>query len=60
MAADILCYAGKRVVVMGCFSGTGEACARQLVALGAEVHGADIRPSPVEGMASFTVVDLKD
>lgn len=60
MAADILGYAGKRVVVMGCFSGTGEACARQLVALGAEVHGADIRPSPVEGLASFTTVDLKD
>ncbi|WP_189542574.1 coniferyl-alcohol dehydrogenase [Novosphingobium arvoryzae] len=60
MAADILGYAGKRVVVMGCFSGTGEACARQLVALGAEVHGADIRPSPVAGLASFTQVDLKD
>lgn len=60
MAADILGYAGKRVVVMGCFSGTGEACARQLVALGAEVHGADIKPSPVEGLASFTMVDLKD
>lgn len=60
MAADILGYAGKRVAVMGCFSGTGEACARQLVALGAEVHGADIKPSPVEGLASFTTVDLKD
>lgn len=60
MAADILGYAGKRVVVMGCFSGTGEACARQLVALGAEVHGADIKPCPVEGLASFTHVDLKD
>lgn len=60
MAADILGYAGKRVVVMGCFSGTGEACARTLVALGAEVHGADIRPSPVAGLASFTTVDLKD
>jgi NAD(P)-dependent dehydrogenase (short-subunit alcohol dehydrogenase family) len=60
MTTDILGYAGKRVVVMGCFSGTGEACARQLVALGAEVHGADIKPSPVEGLASFTTVDLKD
>lgn len=57
---DILGYRGKRVVVMGCFSGTGEACARTLVALGAEVHGADVRPSPVEGLASFTTVDLKD
>ncbi|MDP3905982.1 coniferyl-alcohol dehydrogenase [Novosphingobium sp.] len=60
MAADILGYADKRVAVMGCFSGTGEALARQLVALGAEVHGADIKPSPVEGLASFTTVDLKD
>lgn len=60
MSSDILGYRGKRVVVMGCFSGTGEAAARTLVALGAEVHGADIRPSPVEGLASFTQVDLKD
>ncbi len=60
MTHDILGYAGKRCVVMGCFSGTGEALARQLVALGAEVHGADIKPSPVAGLASFTAVDLKD
>ena len=60
MATDILVYAGKRVVVMGCFSGTGEAAARALVALGAEVHGCDVRPSPVAGLASFTQVDLKD
>lgn len=60
MSGDILGYRGKRIVVMGCFSGTGEAAARTLVALGAEVHGADIRPSPVEGLASFTQVDLKD
>lgn len=60
MAADLLGYADKRVVVMGCHSGTGEACARHLVELGAEVHGADIKPSPVEGLASFTKVDLKD
>lgn len=57
---DILGYRGKRVVIMGCFSGTGEACARTLVSLGAEVHGADVRPSPVEGLASFTTIDLKD
>lgn len=56
---DILSYKGKRVAVVGCFSGMGEACARALVELGAEVHGADIRPSPVQ-MASFTQVDLKD
>lgn len=60
MSTDILGYRGKRVVVMGCFSGTGEAAARTLVALGAEVHGCDIKPSPVAGLASFTTVDLKD
>src|SRR3546814_16787 len=59
MASDILGYKGKRVVVMGCFSGTGEACARALVDLGAEGHGADIKPSPVN-LASFTEVDLKN
>ncbi|MDO9363495.1 MAG: coniferyl-alcohol dehydrogenase [Sphingopyxis sp.] len=58
MTTDILGYKGKRVVVMGCFSGTGEAAARALVDLGAEVHGADIKPTPVN-LASFTEVDLK-
>lgn len=52
-------YAGKRVVVAGCFSGMGEATARELVNLGAEVHGVDIRESPVP-MASFNRVDLRD
>jgi NAD(P)-dependent dehydrogenase (short-subunit alcohol dehydrogenase family) len=52
-------YEGKRVAIVGCFSGMGEACARELVKLGAEVHGADIRASPVP-MASFTPIDLKD
>jgi NAD(P)-dependent dehydrogenase (short-subunit alcohol dehydrogenase family) len=52
-------YKGKRVVIAGCFSGMGEACARALVAHGAEVHGVDIRPSPVR-LASFTELDLKD
>lgn len=56
---DIWSYEGKRVAIVGCFSGMGEACARELVRLGAEVHGADIRESPVR-MASFTQVDLKD
>ena len=57
MASDILGYKGKRVVVTGCFSGTGEACARLLFDMGAEVHGADIKPSPVK-LASFTEIDL--
>lgn len=57
--ADIWSYAGKRVVIAGCFSGMGEACARELVRLGAEVHGVDIKPSPVD-LASFTTLDLRD
>jgi NAD(P)-dependent dehydrogenase (short-subunit alcohol dehydrogenase family) len=56
---NLLGYQGKRVVIAGCFSGMGEACARLLVQAGAEVHGVDIKPSPVE-MASFTQLDLKD
>jgi len=52
-------YAGKRVAIVGCASGMGEATARELVALGAEVHGADIRPSPAP-LASFRTIDLKD
>jgi NAD(P)-dependent dehydrogenase (short-subunit alcohol dehydrogenase family) len=59
MTQDTLEYRGKRVAVMGCFSGTGKACAELLVELGAEVHGADIKPSPVK-LASFTQVNLKD
>jgi NAD(P)-dependent dehydrogenase (short-subunit alcohol dehydrogenase family) len=56
---DVWSYQGKRAVVVGCFSGIGEATARELVRLGAEVHGLDIKPSPVE-MASFTLCDLCD
>lgn len=55
---DLLGYPGKRVVVMGCFSGTGEATAKLLLELGAEVHGADVRPTALP-LASFTQVDLK-
>ena len=56
---DLLGYKGKRVVIAGCFSGMGEACARLLNEAGAEVHGVDIKPSPV-ALASFTQLDLKD
>src|ERR1043166_9648945 len=52
-------YEGKRVVIAGCFSGMGEAAAQELVRLGAEVHGVDVRESKVP-MASFHQVDLKD
>jgi len=57
--ASLFSYEGKRVAIVGCFSGMGEACARELVKLGAEVHGADIK-EPGYGLASFTRVDLKD
>ena len=56
---NLMSYTGKRVVIAGCYSGMGEACARILTDLGAEVHGADIRTSPV-ALASFTELDLKD
>ncbi|WP_202410411.1 coniferyl-alcohol dehydrogenase [Pseudomaricurvus sp. HS19] len=56
---DILGYKGKRVIVSGCFSGMGEATARKLVELGAEVHGFDFKETSLE-LASFNLVDLRD
>lgn len=55
----IFSYKNKRVVIAGCFSGVGEACAQRLVEMGAEVHGVDVRESKVP-MASFRTMDLKD
>lgn len=57
--SDILGYKGKRVIVSGCFSGMGEATAKLLLELGAEVHGLDFRDSSLP-LASFTNVDLRD
>ena len=56
---DVLGYKGKRVIVSGCFSGMGEATAKLLLSLGAEVHGLDFRPSSLP-LASFTQIDLRD
>ncbi len=56
---DFLGYKNKRVIVSGCFSGMGEATARQLVELGAEVHGLDYKETSLD-LASFTQVDLRD
>ena len=56
---DFLGYKNKRVIVSGCFSGMGEATARQLVELGAEVHGLDYKETALD-LASFTRVDLRD
>lgn len=52
-------YRNKRVVVSGCFSGMGEATAKLLLKLGAEIHGLDYKPSKLD-LASFTQVDLRD
>lgn len=57
--SDILGYAGKRVIVTGCFSGMGQATAQLLLDLGAEVHGVDYKAASLP-LASFTNVDLRD
>jgi NAD(P)-dependent dehydrogenase (short-subunit alcohol dehydrogenase family) len=56
---DILGYKNKRVIVSGCFSGMGEATAKMLIELGAEVHGLDFKDSALP-LASFGNVDLRD
>jgi NAD(P)-dependent dehydrogenase (short-subunit alcohol dehydrogenase family) len=56
---EYMTYKNKRVVVSGCFSGMGEATAKRLLELGAEVHGLDYKPSRL-GLASFTQTDLRD
>jgi NAD(P)-dependent dehydrogenase (short-subunit alcohol dehydrogenase family) len=56
---DILGYPGKRVIVSGCFSGMGEATARMLLDLGAEVHGLDYKESSLP-LASFRKIDLRE
>ncbi len=57
--SGVFSFEGKRVAIVGCYSGMGAACARELVNLKAEVHGADIR-KPETSFASFTPVDLND
>jgi len=44
---DVLGYAGQRVVVTGAASGMGEAAAKLLVDLGAEVFALDVKPVKV-------------
>lgn len=56
---DALGYRGQRVVVTGSASGMGEATARLLVDLGAEVVGLDVRPTSVPVQSSL-LVDLRD
>src|SRR5579864_2451355 len=56
---DILGYKNKRVIVSGCYSGMGEATAKILLDLGAEVHGLDFKQSALP-LASFNQIDLRD
>ncbi len=59
MIADVLGYAGKRVVVTGAASGMGAATAQALVDLEAEVIGLDV--APIEAPTKADVrVDLRD
>jgi NAD(P)-dependent dehydrogenase (short-subunit alcohol dehydrogenase family) len=55
--AERVDYKGKRVIVSGCFSGRGEATARQLLQLGAEVHGLDYKPTPAEQAAPLVFLN---
>src|SRR4051812_36077362 len=55
---DVLGYKGKRVIVTGCFSGMGEATAKLLLDLGAEVHGLDYKDSALP-LASFNNAALR-
>jgi NAD(P)-dependent dehydrogenase (short-subunit alcohol dehydrogenase family) len=57
--SDFLSYKNKRVVITGCFSGMGEATARLLLSLGAEVHGLDYKDCALP-LASFNRTDLRD
>jgi NAD(P)-dependent dehydrogenase (short-subunit alcohol dehydrogenase family) len=59
LMADLFGYNGKRVIVSGCFSGMGEATARLLLSLGAEVHGLDYKDCAL-GLTSFHRTDLRD
>ena len=58
-ASDWLQYSGKRVIVSGCHSGIGHAAARQLIDLGAEVHGLDWKPCDLD-LHGFARLDLRD
>ena len=56
---DILGYEGKEVVVVGAATGMGDAAARTLVELGAEVHALDV--AEITAPVKQTIeIDLRD
>jgi NAD(P)-dependent dehydrogenase (short-subunit alcohol dehydrogenase family) len=57
---DVLGYGSKRAIVTGCASGTGEAAARILIDLGAEVHGIDVKEPSLTGLAGYQATDLRE
>lgn len=56
---DLWRYDGKRAVVTGCGSGIGAEVARQLIEVGAEVVGLDLKP-PALALKEFHELDLSD
>jgi NAD(P)-dependent dehydrogenase (short-subunit alcohol dehydrogenase family) len=59
LGANILGYESTRVVVTGSASGMGEATARMLGALGAEIHAIDVA-KPSIPHAAYYETDLRD
>ncbi|MEZ5504434.1 MAG: SDR family NAD(P)-dependent oxidoreductase, partial [Halioglobus sp.] len=59
MIKNLFTYEGKRVVITGASSGMGEATARLVHQLGADVVALDIQP-PRYGFARYLEVDLRD
>lgn len=59
MLKNLFSYEGKRVVITGASSGMGEATAKLVHELGAEVVAIDIQP-PKYDFASYVEVDLRD
>jgi NAD(P)-dependent dehydrogenase (short-subunit alcohol dehydrogenase family) len=56
---NLFTYAGKRVLVAGCYSGMGEATAQIVRSLGAEVVAIDVK-KPSFDYAEYLEVDLRD
>lgn len=59
MIKNLFSYGGKRVVITGASSGMGEATAKLVHSLGAEVIAVDVQP-PRYDFARYLEVDLRD